>query len=186
GEALARSGTNLPIFDSQPVIGMARRNSENFLLWQIRDQSAGGVGLASSDEQDADLPVGTLIMVAIEGETAWSVGRIVRKFKGLDEGDTRFGIQVIGQDAVPVRLIPRQPDDQINNTQLNSVTGLFLCRPDHPEQQDLMLVSSGALAYTRRFELKTGNKRLAIRASLPLQSAGAWVMIQFEEDIGGT
>ncbi|MCY7387328.1 MAG: hypothetical protein LH481_04575, partial [Burkholderiales bacterium] len=69
GEALARSGTHLPIFDSQAIIGTTRRSSENFLLWQIRDQSAGGLGLASSDEQDADLPVGTLIMVAIEGET---------------------------------------------------------------------------------------------------------------------
>jgi hypothetical protein len=182
GEALARSGTHFPLLEFQQVIGTEKRNGENFLLWQIRDQSAGGLGLASSHPADADLPVGTLIMVAVEGDTAWSLGRVVRKFKGLDENETRFGVQVIGEDAVPVRLVPRQPDDPVNNAQINSITGLFLCRPDHPEQQDLMLVSSSALAYTRRFELKTGSKRLAIRAALPVQSAGAWVMIQFEED----
>ena len=183
GDALARSGSNLPIFDAHPPTLATNRNSENFLLWEIRDQSAGGLGLASADDTDSHLPVGTLIMIAIEGETAWSVGRIVRKFRGLDETATRFGIQVIGQDAVPVRLIPRQPEDQGNNTQLIAITGLFICRPEHPEQQDLMLVSSSALAFTRRFELKTGNKRLAIRAALPVQSAGAWVMIRFEDDL---
>jgi len=182
GEALARSGTALPIFDPQPQASTEQRNSENFLLWRIRDQSAGGFGLASSHTADAEIPVGTLILVAVEGEVVWSVGRVVRKFKGLDETDTRFGLQVIGEDAVPVRLIPRQPDEQVRDAQISAVTGLFLSRPEHPEQQELLLVSSSALAYTRRFELKTGSKRLAIRATLPVQSAGAWVMIQFEED----
>ena len=183
GEALARSGTGLPIFDRLAETRTAQRSSENFLLWRIQDQSAGGFGLASSHTADAELPVGTLILIALEGEVVWSLGRVVRKFKGLDETDTRFGIQVIGEDAVPVRLIPRQPDEQVRNAQLSAVTGLFLSRPEHYEQQDLLLVSSSALAYTRRFELKTGSKRLAIRATLPVQSAGAWVMIQFEEDI---
>ncbi|MEO8104253.1 MAG: hypothetical protein ABI790_17195 [Betaproteobacteria bacterium] len=183
GEALARTGSDLPLFDSHFAPGSETRDSENFLLWHIRDMSAGGLGLASAHTADADLAVGTLIMVAIEGETSWSLGRIVRKFKGLGESDTRFGIQVIGLDAVPVHLIPRQPDDQVKHTLISTLTGLFLGRPDQPEHQDLMLVSSSALAYTRRFELKTGNKRFPIRATLPVQSAGAWVMIQFEEDI---
>jgi hypothetical protein len=185
GEVLARSATNLPIFDLQPEASTERRNNENFLLWTIRDHSAGGFGLSSSHKADAELPVGTLMLVAPEGEAAWSLGRIVRKFKDLDETDTRFGIQVIGEDAVPVRLIPRQPDDQVRhvNLQLSAVTGLFLSRPEQHEHQELMLVSTSALVYTRRFELKTGSKRLAIRATLPVQSAGAWVMIQFEEDV---
>ena len=183
GEALARSGAALPIFDQQSESSTEHRNSENFLLWRIRDQSTGGFGLASSHAEDAEIPVGTLILVAIEGEAVWSVGRVVRKFKGLDEADTRFGVQVIGEDAVPVRLIPRQPDEQVRDARISAVTGLFLSRPDNHERQELLLVSSSALAYTRRFELKTGSKRLAIRATLPVQSAGAWVMIQFEEDI---
>lgn len=183
GEALARSGTASPIYDPQAQTNTEHCNSENFLLWRIRDQSAGGFGLASSHRADAELPVGTLILVAVEGEVVWSLGRVVRKFKGLDETDTRFGIQVIGEDAVPVRLIPRQPDENVGNGQVSTVTGLFLSRPEHHELQELLLVSSSALAYTRRFELRAGSKRLAIRTTLPVQSAGAWVMIQFEEDL---
>ncbi|MBL0122446.1 MAG: hypothetical protein IPP88_06830 [Betaproteobacteria bacterium] len=183
GEALARSSTDLPLIDAHFGPEPEHRNSNNFLLWRIRDLSAGGIGLASARTADADISVGTLILVAVEGEASWSLGRIVRKFKGLDENDTRFGIQLIGQDAVPVHLIPRQSEDQAKRTLMSAVSGLFLCRPDETERQDLMLVSSGALAHTRRFELKTGNKRLPIRASLPVQSAGAWVMIQFEEDV---
>lgn len=183
GEALARAAAELPVLDAIAVTSKEKRNSENFLLWQIRDQSAGGIGLASANDADADLPVGTLVMVVPEGEESWSLGRIVRKFKGLDADDIRFGLQIIGQDVVPVHLMPRQSDDREKNTQLSPVRGLFLCQPDQSERQDLMLVSASSLAYTRRFELKTGTKRLAIRATLPVQSAGAWVMIQFEEDV---
>jgi hypothetical protein len=182
-EAMALARDDSTLLDQHFRTGTEHRDAENFLLWKISDLSVGGLGLASVDSTDAELPVGTLMMVAIEGESAWSLARIVRKFKGLDEKDTRFGIQVIGLDAVPVHLIPRPPDDQVTNTLIQTVTGLFLCRPEQPNQQDLMLVSSSALAHTRRFELKSGTKRLPIRATLAMQSAGAWVMIQFEEDV---
>ncbi|MEP7156002.1 MAG: hypothetical protein ABI905_09525 [Betaproteobacteria bacterium] len=185
GEILARSATDLPILDPHFEPGTEKRDNENFVLWRLRDSSAGGLGLSSSHAADADLSVGTLLLVAMEAENRWSLGRIVRKFKALDETDSRFGIQLMGQDAVPVRLTPRQPDEQVKNTLFNTVMGLFLCRPEQPDKQDLLLVSSSALGYTRRFELKTGAKRLPIRTALPLQSAGAWVLIQFEEDIVG-
>ncbi len=182
-EHLANSSTGLPLLDPQFSSGTEKRDAENFVLWRARDVSAGGLGLSSMHAADTELAVGTLLLVAMEGESLWSLGRIVRKFKALDENDTRFGIQLIGQDAVPVRLTPRQPEDQGKNTLISSVIGLFLCRPDQPEKQDLLLISSTALAYTRRFELKTGNKRLPIRTALPVQSAGAWALIQFEEDV---
>lgn len=183
GEHPANSSTGLPLLDPQFSGGTEKRDAENFVLWRARDVSTGGLGLSSTHAADTELAVGTLLLVAMEGESQWNLGRIVRKFKALDENDTRFGIQLIGQDAVPVRLTPRQPEDQGKNTLISSVVGLFLCRPDQPDKQDLLLISSIALAYTRRFELKTGSKRLPIRTALPVQSAGAWALIQFEEDV---
>ena len=97
--------------------------------------------------------------------------------------DIRFGVQVLGQDAVPVRLIPRRPNEQVRDAKNNAVSGVFLCRSEPHQQQEVLLFSSSALAYTRRFELKTGSKRLAICVTLLLQSAGAWVMIPFEEEV---
>jgi hypothetical protein len=70
----------------------------------------------------------------------------------------------------------------VKYTVMGPAAGLFLCRPEKPEQQDLLLISSAVLAYTRRFELKTGPKRLALHTTVPVQSAGAWVMIQFTTD----
>lgn len=182
-ELAANSAGGLPVLDPQFASGGEKRDAENFVLWRTRDVSAGGLGLSPMHAADAELAVGTLLLVAMEGENHWSLGRIVRKFKALDENDTRFGIQLIGQDAVPVRLTPRQPEDQGKNTLISSVIGLFMCRPDQADKQDLLLISSTALAYTRRYELKTGNKRLPIRTAMPVQSAGAWALIQFEEDI---
>jgi hypothetical protein len=159
-----------------------RRDDENFSLWRVRDSSAGGVGLSSDFAAHNDLAVGTLMLIAMDRETRWSLGRVVRKFKTLDDGDVRFGVQIMGIDASPVRLTPRPGDDQAKNPLISSVTGLFLGRYEDPATQDMLLVSASALASTRRYEIKAGTKRTAIRTTLPVQSAGAWALIQFEEE----
>ena len=158
------------------------RDSDNFSQWRVRDSSAGGLGLSSSLAADNDLAVGALILVSMDREARWSLGRVVRKFRGLEGGEVRFGIQLMGVDASPVRLTPRPADDQAKNPLISTVTGVFLGRHENPAQQDLLLVSASALASTRRYEIKTGTKRSPIRTTLPVQSAGAWVLIQFEED----
>jgi hypothetical protein len=87
----------------------------------------------------------------------------------------------MGVEAVPVRLTPRPTEDQVS-TLISTVTGLFLAAHDNPGQQDMLLVSSSVLAYTRRFEMKIGSKRVPVRTTLPVQNAGAWVLIRFEEE----
>lgn len=178
-EVLVKTGTHVPVSPDTPG---EQRDSDDFPLWRIRDTSAGGYGLSSEYPPDADHAVGTLVLICPEGETRWDLGRIVRKFKGLDTNDVRFGVQVTGIDAVPVRLKPRPPEDQVKYTVMGPAAGLFLRRPEKQDQQDLLLISSAVLAYTRRFELKTGQKRLALHTTVPVQSAGAWVMIQFTTD----
>ncbi len=182
GEVLAHSANDVLIFDPGQEATRVRRDENNFALWRIRDISVGGVGLASDHAADGDLAVGTLVLIAMDREARWGLGRIVRKFSGLDSGHVRFGIQILGIDASPVRLTPRPADDQSKNPLISAVTGLFLGRYENPASQDLLLVSAGAVASTRRYELKTGTKRSQIHTTLPVQSAGAWVLIQFEED----
>lgn len=180
GEVLAQSGSAFPVFNPEPVAGEENRNSHNFVLWRIYDQSAGGLGLVSTSVRDVELAVGTLIMVTPDGEKNWSLARIVRKLKSEEENVTRFGVQIIGEDATPVKLTPRQIDGGEQSVQHGDITGLFLCRPDNPVQYDLLLVSSNALAYTSRFERHQGDTKARIHTTLPVQSGGAWVMIQFE------
>ena len=182
GEVLARSATDLSIFDANQEQHRNHRDDANFALWRLRDVSVGGLGLSSDHASDADLAVGTLLLIATEGESRWSIGRIMRKFKGLDGNDIRFGVQLIGVEAAPVRLTPRPAEDQVNSTLISTVTGLFLAPHDNPASQDLLLVSSSALAYTRRFEMKVGNKRVPVRTTLPVQNAGAWVLIRFDDE----
>ena len=159
-----------------------RRGDDNFSLWRVRDSSAGGVGLSSDYAAHADLAVGTLMLIAMDRDTRWSLGRVVRKFKSLDDGEVRFGVQIMGIDASPVRLTPRPGDDQAKNPLISTVTGLFLGRFEDPGTQDMLLVSASALASTRRYEIKAGTRRTAIRTTLPVQSAGAWALIQYEEE----
>ena len=180
GEEMARSATNLPVFDSNQEPHRQQRDADDFALWRVRDLSVGGLGLSSDHAPDADLAVGTLLLVGIAGETRWSLGRIMRKFKGLESNDVHFGIQLMGVEAVPVRLTPRPTEDQVKSTLISTVTGLFLAAHDNPGQQDMLLVSSSVLAYTRRFEMKIGSKRVPVRTTLPVQNAGAWVLIRFE------
>jgi hypothetical protein len=157
-------------------------DENRFPLWRVRDTSPGGMGLSVAHGLDPEHAVGTLIALSESDTQGWSIGRIVRKFKDLDGVDTRYGVQLLGHKAVPVKLTPRPPEGQVATTLMSSVTGLFLCESQEGGAQDLLLTSMGALAYTRRFELKTGSKRFAIRTTLPVQSAGAWVLIRFEED----
>ena len=182
GEALAPSANDATMFEPGQEAARVRRDEHNFALWRIRDISVGGVGLSSDHAPDGELAVGTLVLIAMDREARWGLGRIVRKFSGLDGGHVRFGIQILGIDASPVRLTPRPTDDQSKNPLISAVTGLFLGRYENPAVQDLLLVSAGAVASTRRYELKTGTKRSQIHTTLPVQSAGAWVLIQFEED----
>ena len=182
GEALAQSANDTTMFDSGQAVARVRRDENNFALWRVRDISVGGLGLSSDHAPDGDLAVGTLVLIAMDREARWGLGRIVRKFSSLDGGHVRFGIQILGIDASPVRLTPRPTDDQSKNPLISAVTGLFLGRYENPAIQDLLLVSASSVASTRRYELKTGTKRSQIHTTLPLQSAGAWVLIQFEED----
>jgi len=184
GEVLARSATDLSIFDANQEQHRSHRDDANFALWRLRDVSAGGLGLSSDHAGDADLAVGTLLLISNEGDSRWSLGRIMRKFKTLDGNDIRFGIQLMGVEAAPVRLTPRPAEDQVQNTLISSVTGLFLSPHDNPASQELLLISSSALAYTRRFEMKAGTKRMPVRTTLPVQNAGAWVLIRFEDEPG--
>ncbi|MEQ1519573.1 MAG: hypothetical protein ABL931_24120, partial [Usitatibacteraceae bacterium] len=182
GEILGRTpGDALTLVDDKPASSEGR-DEDNFVLWRVRDISAGGLGLSSDFAAHADLAVGTLMLVAMDREPRWSLGRIVRKFKSLNDGDVRFGIQVMGVDASPVRLTPRPGDDQSKNPLISTVTGVFLGRYENPAVQDMLLVSASALASTRRYEIKAGTRRSAIRTTLPVQSAGAWALIQFEEE----
>ena len=183
GEVLARSVVDAVLPDPDQTASGNSRDDHNFALWRVRDSSAGGLGLSSALGLDGDLAVGTLILVAMDRETRWSLGRVVRKFRGLEGGDVRFGIHLMGVDASPVRLTPRPVDDQAKNPLISTVTGVFLGRHENPAVQDLLLVSASALASTRRYELKSGTRRSPIRTTLPVQSAGAWVLIQFEEDV---
>lgn len=181
--AAMRDTMPLPIIDATFVPPSETRDENNFAQWRLRDISQGGMGLSSTDAADAALPVGTLVMVSASEDEGWVVGRVVRKFEDLDGDATRFGIQVLGHQAVPVKLTPRPAEHlQLMNTLMSSVNAIFLCEHETGGAQHLMLLSGGALASTRRFELKTGAKRFALRTTFPLQSAGAWVLMRFEED----
>ena len=183
GAAHGRAPVDTLVFDVPASTATEQRDSDNFAQWRVRDSSAGGLGLSSNLAADNDLAVGALILVSMNKEARWSLGRVVRKFRGLEGGEVRFGIQLMGVDASPVRLTPRPTDDQAKNPLISSVTGVLLGRHENPAQQDLLLVSASALASTRRYEIKTGTRRSPIRTTLPVQSAGAWVLIQFEEDV---
>ena len=183
GEVLARTGSDAPPLDLIDGPAAAVRDTENFMIWRVRDSSEGGLGLSSDHAPDGDLAVGTLILLALDLDSRWSLGRIVRKFRALGGSDVRFGIQLLGVDASPVRLTPRPADDQAHNPLISAVTGLFLGRHENPALQDLLLVSASAVATTRRYELKSGAKRTPLRTTLPVHSAGAWVLIEFEEDV---
>ena len=183
GEVMARTASDAPPPEDAEDSPKDQRDDNNFALWRVRDSSEGGLGLSSDFGPDGELAVGTLVLLALDRESRWSLGRIVRKFRVLDGSDVRFGVQLLGVDASPVRVTPRPADDQAHNPLITTVTGLFLGRHENPAVQDLLLISASAVATTRRYELKSGAKRVPLRTTLPLHSAGAWVLIQFEEEV---
>lgn len=188
GNGVALADDALPVLDSHFLAGGMKRDAENFPLWRVRDVSAGGYGLSSTAAVDEALAVGTLLLLEVQGEGRWHLARMVRKFKSLDEAETRFGVELLGVSAAPVRLTPRTPEGAVQIKVMSATTALMLSRrerserQDLPETNDLMLMSTSAVAYSHRFELKDEHGRQPIRTIAPVHSAGAWVVMQCAAD----
>lgn len=163
----------------------AQKLSETgFPLWRLRDRSAFGVGLSTSDSEADAYAVGTLLLMVGEKDDKWRLGRIVRKFKVLNEEETRFGVDILGVNALPVKLIQRARNDQRTApaTLVGTFSGIFLCGRQSKGEHDQLFLAQGATLHTQRFELKTDTARLPINTKHPLHSAGGWVIVGFEAE----
>lgn len=158
-----------------------RLDAEGFPLWRLLDTSPGGLGLGSGEVQDAELPVGALLLVQTPAQEGWSLGRVMRKFRSLDTDEFRFGVQLLGVQAAPVRLTARSAEDQVRTAHLGPVNALMLSSAIEPGKRNLLLLPNAAFTATRRFEMKSGTARVPIFARMPVQSAGAWVLARVEE-----
>lgn len=160
------------------------RNEAGFPMWRLRDRSAFGVGLSTNDTEAAAYAVGTLLLLGGENDEKWRLGRIVRKFKVLSEDETRFGIDILGVNALPVKLIQRQRNDGQSTTSasIGSISGILLCGRGNPQGHDQLFLAQSSTLHSQRFELKTESARLPITIGLPLQSAGGWVIVGFEAE----
>ncbi len=162
-----------------------RRDQAGFPQWRLCDRSAFGVGLSTGDAEAAAYAVGTLILFAIENDEKWRIGRIVRKFKTLNEDETRFGIDVLGTNALPVKLIQRQRNDGLGKpaaTMLGTISGILLCGRTANRGHDQLFLAQSSTLHSQRFELKTESARLPINIGIPLYSAGGWVIVGFEAE----
>jgi hypothetical protein len=83
GEEMARSATNLPVFDSNQEPHRQQRDADDFALWRVRDLSVGGLGLSSDHAPMRTWRSARCCWSASPAKTRWSLGRIMRKFKGL-------------------------------------------------------------------------------------------------------
>ena len=74
-----------------------------YASWDIRDESAGGLGITKDKVRDQQVRVGDLIAVRASEDGLWEINNI-RWVKTSDAGNLRIGMKRISPVARPVRL----------------------------------------------------------------------------------
>lgn len=73
--------------------------------WQVKDSSDSGLRIESRTRAAAQLQIGDLLVLLLEGESRWRIG-LVRRLKRRTAEHTEIGVEVIAEHAVLV--IPEQ------------------------------------------------------------------------------
>lgn len=146
--------------------------------WDVHDFSESGMGLLVDRGTGDVVPLNTLIAVRTAPGEPWAVGTIVRKLTNRVQGQTLIGIEMIANQALPVRLIRTAPGMPPGD----ELTALYLPGRDSDARRDFLVLRQSDLTPRSTFELNTRKQQFRLRVNRTMKKGTDWIAMRFEVD----
>lgn len=153
--------------------------------WQVMDSSDSGFRIESRTRTAAQLQIGDLLVMLLEGESRWRIG-IVRRLKRRIAEHTELGAEVIAENAV---LVMPEPVGNGNNALVYDIGAkprVFHALYVPPQQRAQtapvrsIVVPAGEYQPSRVFSIEMDGQSNQIRLVLLIEQTKDWVWTTFE------
>lgn len=159
--------------------------------WQVLDTSESGCRIESVTRQAAQLQIGSLLGLLLEGDSRWRIG-IVRRLKRRTAEHTELGIEIIAENTMlimPEPVIPRDSSDSgysVNGVDVTTKGKAFDALYVPPQQRAQMapvrslVVPAVEFTPGRVLSLTVEGQTSRIRLAVTIEQNRDWVWTTFE------
>ena len=156
--------------------------------WQVIDTSESGCRIQSSTKPAANLQIGDLLGLLLEGDSRWRAG-IVRRLKRRTAEHTELGIEIIAENTlliVPEPVAARDSGNSANGMDVNpkgkSFDALYVPPQQRANQTPVRSIVVPASEFTpgRMLALKLEGQNLHIRLAVTIEQNREWVWTTYE------
>lgn len=156
--------------------------------WNVIDTSESGCRIQSSTKNAANLKIGDLLGMLLEGDSRWRAG-IVRRLKRRTAEHTELGIEIIAENTlliVPEPVTTRESGYLVNGTDVNSkrqaFDALYVPPQQRPNQAPVrsLVVPTAEFSPGRILEVKLEGQNHQIRLAVTIEQTREWVWTTYE------
>jgi cyclic-di-GMP-binding protein len=158
--------------------------------WHVLDTSESGCRIQSTTRQAAQLQIGGLLALLLEGDSRWRIG-VVRRLKRRTAEHTELGLEIIAENSVlimpePLTFTARDSGYSVNGIDVTTKGKPFDALYVPPQQREQMATVRSlvvpAAEYTpgRVLSLKVEGETREVRLAVMVEQARDWVWTTFE------
>ena len=156
--------------------------------WQVLDTSESGCRIQSSTRNAANLQIGDLLGLLLEGDSRWRIG-IVRRLKRRTAEHTELGIEIIAENTVlvmPEPVATRDTGYSVNGTDVSSKRQAFDALYVPPQQRPNLAPVRSLVLPTAQFSpgrmlmVKLEGLNHQIRLAVTIEQTREWVWTTYE------
>lgn len=156
--------------------------------WEVLDMSESGCRIQSTTRRAAQLQIGNLLGLLLEGDTRWRIG-VVRRLKRRTAEHTELGLEVIAESSLlvmPESVGTGESGYSVNGVDINAKGRAFDALYLVPQTQTQtppvrsLVVPAAEFAPGRILSLRVEGENAQIRLSVPIEYAWDWVWTTFE------
>ena len=146
--------------------------------WVIEDLGEGGFGAVIPPIMGDWIKGGILLGVQTEDWRAWGAG-IIRRIVRDESRQRRVGIEILAQEAIPVKLSPAGAVSQAGAMRAGESALLLSAMPDKQGEISL-LVRAGSSMRDRTIEMNVRGKRYQLLPGSLIEGGDDYALVTFE------
>ncbi len=156
--------------------------------WQVIDTSESGCRIQSSTKGAANLQIGHLLCLLLEGDSRWRVG-IVRRLKRRTAEHTELGIEIIAENTLlimPEPYVARESGYSVNGVDVNikrqSFDALYVPPQQRMNQAPVrsLVVPTAEFSPGRILVVKLDGQNHQIRLAVTIEQTREWVWATYD------
>jgi hypothetical protein len=158
---------------NHPALGIADDPSRRY-LW-LTDVSATGFGFEALGRDAAGIEVGDLLGWKKVPGAPCVIGKVVRRIPGSSKGQIFFGVELLTQAAVPLKLV-----EEVGERALSENVCVFVPGTDDGGRHDAFLLPDKVQRDFSSFSARSGNDVFKLRFNRVRNKGRGWVLAGFE------